>query len=173
MAKHTQVLPEVHGPFELPFRRNDKGAKHISADPDGSFWEKVGPELANGKGCYAMGVRTAHDTFVPFYAGKAGVSFSQELFAPDKLNKFNKAVFLAPRGTPVVALLLVPESRWSSKLIREIERALIRLAASINPDLINKYLTNGEEEVERAAKPGAKTVKPTVSIAALRRMLGW
>lgn len=154
---------ELHGPFELPFERNAKGAKHILPDRDGSFWAEVSPDVGEGCGIYIMSIGK-----VPWYVGMAACSFRQEAFTPDKLNKFNSAVFSCPCGKPFLTFLWVAAPDLSSREeVRDIEKVLISLAYGINPQLINKHHVNG------AWRHGASGRAVTEIAAALKELLDW
>lgn len=154
---------EVHGPFEVPFERNENGAKHILSDRDGSFWAEVPPEVGEGCGIYIMSIGR-----VPWYVGLSARSFRQEAFTPDKLNKFNSAVFACPRGRPFLTFLRVtdPDSSCVEE-VRDIEKVLISLAYGINRQLINKHHVNG------AWRNGPTGRAATETAAALKALLDW
>src|SRR4051812_13247390 len=120
MSDNTLLL-SPHGPWEVPFEVNDRGAKHITKAHGVEFW-KSHPSLQDSRGIYVFAIRNR--ALTPAYVGKASKTFGGEIFTVDKLNKYNSSVHNWPHGTPVLFLLAFPSTRWSNAKLLQIERAL-------------------------------------------------
>src|ERR1700722_11528644 len=126
MAQPRVVYGEMHtlsveGPYRVPCEVNDRGTKHISAKCGRDFFQfidgdvKDGHGLARHKGCYLFAIQTR--SLRAAYVGKATKTFGQEVFAADKLLKYNTAVHRWPHGTPVLLFVIMPHGIRSAKLI--------------------------------------------------------
>ena len=126
----------VEGPFEVPFYQG-KAAKAISAQEGREFWDGDA-ELTARRGCYVFAIR-AGGGITPLYVGKATTSFRKEVFTNDKLAKYQRGLADYMKGTPVLFLVMAPQTKGAPNkaVITELEDFLIQTAVSVNPDLLN------------------------------------
>lgn len=161
---------QVKGPFPVPLYKRQLAADVLREQ----FWPKMA-SFADEKGCYVFVEPPPRrpDSLWPIYVGKAERNFRQEIFAPEKLNKLNRYL-LDRRATKVLVFFVTTPSRSVQKnsvAIRELERWLIRLAVSVNPEVINKHGTKPENwGVQGIIRSG--TGRPSAPASALRGILG-
>ena len=134
----------VRGPFEVPFYQG-KGGRTITDDNVREFWER-NKKYQNRRGCYVFGIR-AGKGYTPAYVGKATRSLKQEVFAPHKLNRYQQFLAEYVKATPVLFLILTPIQKGmpNNKQIGSIEKHLITLGVSANPDLLNQKETKSPD----------------------------
>lgn len=134
------TLFSVSGPWKIDVRANQHGAKRIEPS---EFWADD-DEIASRRGCYIFAIR--NKGILPAYVGKATKSFRQEVFTPEKLNKYNEALHIWTHGTPVM-FFVETTSRGAavSKRIGTLEQFLIREAKLANPALLNKHHAGPQE----------------------------
>jgi hypothetical protein len=133
---------DVDGPHEVYYSVNSKKAKHITKEDGRAFWDDD-EDLGERRGCYIFAIRTSG--LRAAYVGKATKSFRQEVFAADKLQKYNTALHEWSHGTPVLLFVLTPERVTSSHLITDVEEYLIRSAKRAWPELLNKHHTGPDD----------------------------
>lgn len=165
---------KVFGPFKVPSQRHKSGAgRMIGREHDIPFWNKANsPLLKRKQGCYIFALRAGRGA-TPWYVGKAGKSFQQECFTPDKLNKYNEALFKGKKGTPVLFFVALPDKKKkiAASIIKDIETHIIRLAKDANPHILNKSKTKSPRwGIERVIR--GKQGKPNSNETAFRKMLG-
>ncbi len=127
---------------EVPYKKNNKGVKHISAEEKNAFWEKH-RKYASKNGCYIFAIQTRGMT--PFYVGKSSRHFYKEIFTDHKLGKYNNVLHSYTRGTPYM-FFITPASartRISIPKLSQIETYLIQSAARANENLVNIKGTTG------------------------------
>jgi hypothetical protein len=127
---------EVSGPHSVPYEKNARSAKQITNANGSAFFAEF-EEFAQRRGCYLFAIRS-HGLRAT-YVGRATAGFGQEVFAADKLVKFNKALHLWPHGTPVLFFVMTPPRISSPPLIAEVEKYLIRSAKRAWPELLNTH----------------------------------
>jgi len=139
----------VKGPYSLPF--NEKGKldnpeiKQFFAGAPGGF--------ASKHGVYVFAVKHGK-AYMPYYVGKTKNSFKAEIFNFANLRKF-EGVYEERKGTPVIFLIVPSDelklpsgqvknvSKGRAAIITEIEEFFIKLAACVNPKLLNKQKAKG------------------------------
>jgi hypothetical protein len=126
----------VEGPLEVTYAVNSHGAKHIESIDGREFFDEH-DRLRERRGCYVFAIRNTG--LRAAYVGKATRGFGQEVFAHDKLQKFNSALHTWPHGTPVLLFVLAPERVRSAALITGVEESLICWAKRAWPELLNKH----------------------------------
>ena len=133
----------IRGPYKVPFDSRPRG-RVIRPEDARQFWEECADEtLENGLGCYVFAHR-AGPGFTPIYVGKTAKSFKQEAFNPPNLGLYTAELANYKRGTPVM-FFVTPDwgarakTKSTEKLVGELEKFLIELAASANPDLANVH----------------------------------
>lgn len=165
----TQFI--CHGPLLIEPTKQ-AGGKVITKGTAEKFWDKY-PEYRNSVGCYIYG-RRAGKGITPLYIGRATKSFEQEVFAADKLNKYQVGLLQSKKGNPVIFLLCYPTKKGKTNIshITALEKFLIQQGALKNPQLLNVHHNNipvwGITGVLRS-----KTKKPTKDAKAFRAMLGF
>ncbi len=132
----------VEVPYEVPCMLNARGTKHITADDGRCFFDEH-EELADRRGCYLFAIRSGRGLRAA-YVGLASRRFSSEVFAVDKLQKFNTAMHQWDHGTPLLLFVVTPPRVRSLALIRDVEQWLIREAQRAWPDLLNKHHTGAD-----------------------------
>ena len=89
----------VQGPFVITTTKMRVG-RQITVDDANKFWN-IHTRVASEVGCYVFAFKAAKG-YKPVYAGKATKSFKQEVFTPDKFNKFNTGLGHQKTGTPLL-----------------------------------------------------------------------
>ena len=134
---------EVRGPLTVPTYEG-KAAKIVDSERLGDFWATSGG-LGERRGCYVFAIRASRG-IRPIYVGRATKTFKQEVFAPHKLEKYQRCLADVGKGTPVLFLLAsqAKVGKPNLKAIRELEDYLIQTAVSRNPNLLNVKGTERE-----------------------------
>ncbi len=143
----------VLGPFVVPHG----GDKFIDTHELKDFWdepERKREEIKTANGVYVFAMR-ASKGYTPWYVGKATGSkgFSQEVFAPGKLQHYNRVLRNYKSGTPVM-FLVYPVTPKHNKIrkapareVEWVERHLITVAVEANPKLRNSHGTAYQREI--------------------------
>ena len=134
---------EVEGPYEVRFETNARGTKHIEASHGRAFFEDW-DGLAQCCGCYIFAIRSGRGIRAA-YVGKATKGFGREVFAVDKLQKYNTALHTWHHGSPVLLFVVMPGRSSSSKVITDVEEYLIRSVKRAWPDILNKHHTGADD----------------------------
>jgi|SRR5271165_1599385 len=166
----TKFLFRVVGPLKV--HRSHKSGGRIITDEDArQFWEAYG-KYATHRGCYVF-ARHAGQGYTPGYVGKATKGFRQEIFAPDKLNKYHQFLMQRKKGAPIFFLVLAPvrKGKANGRQIAKVEKYLINLGVTANPNLINQHYTKLERWGIRGLIRGGKG-KVAKGIGDFRQMLG-
>ncbi|CUX48863.1 hypothetical protein G3A56_17595 [Rhizobium oryzihabitans] len=141
----------LYGGYELP---RDHGRVILGdIDQRQAFWEDVEysvPGLSDACGCYVFGIRVGGGT-KPWYVGKAErQSFKRESLTMDKLTKYESAMKLVGKGTPLLYFYarttkarhaFSTPSRSKHRDVSYLEKLLISHALQRNKNLINKVET--------------------------------
>lgn len=161
---------KVVGPFLVPFT-NNPGGKLIS-DPDVmSFW-KSHSKYSKRRGCYIFGMKTGRGA-MPGYVGKTGKSFKKEAFGLHQLKKYHEFMTEYAKGHPILFFVMTPKSKGTPnhKKIREVEKYLIDLSMTRNPNLRNKQDTDTPDWGIQGMVRGKKG-KTSSGTKDMRKMLG-
>lgn len=104
----------------------------------GEFW-KAHAAIDKRVGCYIFSIAGKGGKTTPWYVGKAGKSFRQEVFHSDKQLKYNK-ILLRHSGRPCMFLLPMVQRKGpkNQKAITKLEKFLISFGFDSNPYLSNK-----------------------------------
>jgi hypothetical protein len=134
------MLFDACGPFDFP-RNRQNGWRRV-------FWEDVEyyiEGLSSSIGCYAFGLSYGNKSY-PWYVGMttAQKGFRGEIFEPHKLAHYDE-ILLERRGKPTITLFPLVTENWnfsqagvsSKPTIEWLERTLIGMALSKNPDIRN------------------------------------
>jgi len=159
----------VHGPFEIPVRREPRATLIDQVALEAKFWENSGCRAR--RGCYVFGLR-AGGGITPFYVGMTVNSFEQECFTPHKLLKYVEALARRKARTPV--MFFVAEDgpgRPNAAAIAKLEQQLIDLAVDQNDDLLNIVGTNTEPIIVRGTL-GPHHGRASEVTRMFRRMMG-
>lgn len=165
------VMFDVFGPYDVPVSQAPRGLFFDAPDIE-RFWRQC-PEIAERRGCYVFALRSARGA-TPSYVGKAAVqTFEAEVFSADKQNKYIEALVQRERGRPEMYFVPCPVARGrvNESVIREVETFLIRLAAAINPSLINVHGTTPDAWAIKGALRGGPG-KPSAAAAAFKQVMG-
>ena len=164
------LIVKVKGPCKVPYYAG-RGGRSITDENIVEFWER-NEKYKSRKGCYVFAIR-AGKGFTPGYVGKATKGFKGEVFQHHKLSRYQQFLADYAKGTPVLFFLVAPlqKGKPNSSQISKIEKYLIDLAMTANPDLMNERGTKvprwGIQGVIRGKK--GKTSSAT---QAFRTMLG-
>lgn len=131
------TLFEVIGPQKIPLFRNRGGAS-ICAEGIKEFWAR-NTSLKKRRGCYLF-CNVMGKGISPWYVGRATKNFHQEIFTPDKLNKYCTALSFLKRKSPHMLFIVYPSGVGAPNrnLISQLETFLIQCARVQNPNLVNK-----------------------------------
>jgi len=160
----------VHGPFDID---PSKSTRHVSAKHGKDFWAARGAILAPKQGIYVFAMR-AGKGFTPWYVGQAKKGFKQETFTPHKLGKYNQALSLAGKGTPVL-FLVAPQGSQRKVPVTEInhmEKELIQDALLENPRLTNVQHTKNVPRWSIRGVVRSGPGKPPANAREFRIMMG-
>ena len=159
----------VIGPRVVPVYEGRAG-RTITDDEVRHFWE-ANHDLVHHRGCYVFGMRAGRG-MTPAYVGKAGKTFRQEVFADNKLKRYQRLLADYRRGTPVLFFVVAPRRRGApnSAHIGQLERFLIQSAVLANPDLLNVQNTKADEWGISGVVRGSKG-KHSAAARGLRTML--
>lgn len=164
---------EVQGPFDVPCD-DERGGRSIDAGHGRALFEdSEAEELAGIRGCYVFGLRGSRGHITPWYVGKTSKgTFESECFTSHKLVKYNKALMISGRGTPVLFFLVHPRQRGraNSEAIEQLETFLIQLAAATNENLLNETKKEGRWWSVRGFEGSGR---PTQAAKVLARALAW
>lgn len=172
----------AHGPFEVPVEagaRRDSFWKQVREDEEYDSLEKN--SLCNAVGCYVFLTRWGQ-THTPYYVGKAcgQAGFYQEVFTPHKTRYYREIAASKPRHKPMMMLFplitgtgrLARPGKANNDVIEWMERTLIGMALSKNPQLYNKRDTKRLREYIVDGVFGAKAhTHRYPASATARRML--
>jgi hypothetical protein len=108
------------------------------------FWPGVSP-LGEKAGCYIFAVpqKYGRDGLLPIYVGRSARPLMLECFTSEKIAKLNNYLLHHPSTSLSLLLLSHPPNRQllNRKAINDLEKSLIKMAVSVNPNLINKKNT--------------------------------
>lgn len=108
------------------------------------FWPGVSP-LGDKAGCYIFAVPQKYGLagLLPIYVGKSVRPLMQECFTPEKIAKLNHYLLHHPATSLSLLLLIHPPNKHglNRTAISDLEKSLIKMAVSVNPNLINKRNT--------------------------------
>jgi hypothetical protein len=108
------------------------------------FWPGVSP-LGDKAGCYIFAVpqKYGRDGLLPIYVGRAARPLMRECFTSEKIAKLNDYLLHHPATSLSLLLLIHPPNRQllNQKAINDLEKSLIKMAVSVNPNLINRMNT--------------------------------
>jgi hypothetical protein len=164
------IVFRVVGPFEV-HRSHESGGRIIADEDVRKFWQSYG-KYADHRGCYVFG-RRAGKGITPGYVGKATKALKQEIFTPDKLNKYQKFLIQRKKGVPIFFFVLAPVRKGKANLrqIAKVEKYLINLGFTANPKLVNQHYTKPERWGIRGLIRGGQG-KVARGIGDFRQMLG-
>lgn len=163
---------EVFGPFGIPFDLVGS-VKKIGKAEETAFWAQDGVDQFKTKhGVYIFAMRAAKG-FTPWYVGRAGKGFVKEIFTPDKVVKYREVFDRGTRGSPVMFFVTKGGSRnkVGTKVIGEVEQALIVAAGAKNSNLVNVHHNKDREWCIKGvmySSPG----KPTTIARQFKAMMG-
>lgn len=160
----------VHGPYDVPVHEG-KVSRTITEDQAREFW-KLHHDLAMRKGCYVFAIRAGRG-IKPYWVGRATKTFRQEVFAPHKLSKYQKALVDYAKGTPIMFLLTLPNQKGKPNLtgIKDLEAFLIQVGVSRNPDLLNTVGT-GAENWSISGVLRSNAGQPSKAAQTFRKLMG-
>ena len=164
------IIFRVVGPLDI-HRSQESGGRIIADEDVRKFWQS-NAKYADRRGCYVFG-RRAGKGYTPGYVGKAAKGLRQEIFTPDKLNKYNKFLIQRKKGASIFFFVLAPlrKGQANRRQIAKAEKYLITLAVAANPKLINQHYTKSERWGIRGLINGGKG-KVARGVGDFRQMLG-
>lgn len=164
------LLFKVVGPLKVHFFKDVAGRTIRDADITG-FWASY-EKFQKCRGCYVFSMRTGGGC-TPGYVGKTKVNFRQEVFGSHQLKRYYEFMASYKKGRPVLFFVLAPQAKGkpNSFMIREVEKYLIDLSLTVNPELLNKKDTKppgwGVQGIIRGGKG-----KVSAGTSSFRQMLG-
>jgi hypothetical protein len=165
----SKFIVKVTGPFSVPFYVG-KGGRTITDDDVKEFWRQ-NRKYENRKGCYVFAIR-AGKGYTPGYVGKATKRLGREVFEYHKLTRYQQFLVDYGKGTPVLFFLVAQEKKGkpNHSQISKIEKYLIDLAITANPNLLNQKSTKPPKWGIQGVIRGGKG-KVTAVTRVFRRML--
>ena len=165
------LIFQVVGPFRV-HRSRESGGRMITDEDVRQFWQ-LHTKYSGHRGCYVF-ARHAGKGYTPGYVGKATKSLKQEIFTPDKLNKYHRFLIQRKKGAGVFFFILAPNRKGKTNLrqIAKVEKFLINLGFSANRHLINKHYTKIEPWGIRGMVRGGQG-KVAKGAGDFRRMMGF
>jgi len=164
------TLFDVVGPLKVPFYKG-RGGRTITDENVTAFWNTY-RHYKLRRGCYVFG-RRAGKGYAPGYVGLAVKTLGQEVFAHHKLSRYQQFLVEYAAGTPVLFFIIPPEKRGkpNATQLHRIEKFLITLGLTANPNLLNQHYTKLENWGIRGVVRGGKgkTARGTVNF---RQMMG-
>lgn len=132
-----KFIVKVTGPFKVPIYVG-KGGRSITDDGVKEFWQ-TNKKYENRKGCYLFAIR-AGKGYTPGYVGKATNRFGKEVFEYHKLTRYQQFLVDYAKGTPTLFFLVAKKKKGkpNNSQISQIEKYLIDLAITANPNLLNQ-----------------------------------
>lgn len=164
---------EVYGPFEIDYEKGGS-CKRIQKSHANTFWTKSSTsKLKTKQGCYIFAMK-AGTGFTPWYVGKAGKKFSQEIFTDHKRDHYNDALFKKSFGNPVMFLVAPPGNinKVRTADLNHLEKELIQFALNKNSDLCNTQNTKNlpSWSIKGVIRSGAG--KPRKNALSFKKMMG-
>ncbi len=160
----------IAGPQRVPFYQG-KGGRTIRDEDILTFW-KHNKRYEKSRGCYIFGIR-AGKGHTPGYIGKATKGFKQEIFAHHKLTRYQQFLVQYAKGTPILFFIVAPVQKGKPNLkhIGELEKYLIGLGFTANPDLLNVQDTKAENWGIKGIVRGGQG-KVSAGTSGFRKMMG-
>lgn len=149
----------VKGPFEVPMKRLQGGARFIDCARLSEMVEASEGAIKKA-GCYVFSCKASRGS-LPVYVGKATKSLLREAFNPRNLNNLQEYINDRRRGTLELSIVVQERIRLlaNANAISEIEEYLIGYAAVRNKNLINIHGTAASNwkiaGVANHGRPGA------------------
>ncbi len=163
------TLFTVTGPIKVLYYQG-KAGHTITDDNVKEFW-KSHASIGQQRGCYVFGMR-AGKGLTPAYVGKATKNFKQEVFAPQKLAKYQQFLADYQKGTPIIFFLIPPKKRGAPNAphMGELETFLIQIGIAANSSLLNIKGTQAEQWGITGILRGSKG-KPSISASQFRKLM--
>lgn len=169
--KRCRVLSfKVAGPLKVHYSKN-VGGRAIGAVDIDSFWNSHA-KYRKRRGCYIFSMRTGGG-ITPGYVGKTKKNFKQEIFGAHQLTRYYEFMSQYKKGRPIFFFVVALQSagKPNDSKIRAVEKYLIDLGLTANPELLNRRDTKppgwGIQGVIRGGKG-----KVSSGTGSFRRMLG-
>jgi hypothetical protein len=162
---------KVVGPLKVHFFKN-VGGRTIRDTDIASFWGSHARKFHKLRGCYIFAMRTGGGC-TPGYVGKTKKNFKQEVFGSHQLKRYYEFMASYKSGRPVLFLVLAAQAKGApnNSKIRAVEKYLIDLGLTANPELLNKKDTKppgwGIQGVIRGGQG-----KVSAGTSSFRQMLG-
>jgi len=161
---------KVVGPLKVHYSHDVGGRTIRDVDID-SFWDSQA-KYKKLRGCYVFSMRAGRG-ITPGYVGKTRKNFKQEVFGAHQLMRYYEFMASYERGRPVFFFVVAAQSagKPNDSKIRAVEKYLIDLGLTVNPDLLNKRDTKppgwGIQGVIRGGQG-----KVSAGTSSFRKMLG-
>ena len=159
------------GPLKVHFFKN-VGGRTIRDTDIASFWGSHAREFQKYRGCYVFAMRTGGGC-TPGYVGKTKRNFRQEVFGPHQLKRYYEFMASYKKGRPVLFFVLARQAKGkpNNSKIRAVEKYLIDLGLTVNPELLNKKDTKPPGWSIQGVIRGGKG-KVSAGTSPFRQMLG-
>jgi hypothetical protein len=162
---------KVAGPLKVHFSRNVGGRTIRDADI-ASFWGSHAEKFQKYRGCYVFAMQTGGG-WTPGYVGKTKRNFRQEVFGSHQLTRYYEFMAGYKKGRPVLFFVLARQAKGkpNNSKIRAVEKYLIDLGLTVNPELLNKKDTKPPGWCIQGVIRGGKG-KVSAGTSSFRQMLG-
>jgi len=164
------VAFKVFGPVKVHHTKGP-GGRAITGESIERFWREH-RKFEGRFGCYVFAM-SAGRGLTPWYVGKTTKTFKKEVFTPHKLNYYTLAMMNYARGKPAFFFVAAPKAKGkrNNSMIREVEKYLINLGITANPDLLNKQDASLPDWGINGVVRGGKG-KVAAGVKSFRKMLG-
>jgi len=131
------LIFKVAGPLKVHFSKN-VGGRTIRDTDVGNFWNSH-TKYQKRRGCYVFSMQTGRG-WTPGYVGMTKKNFKQEVFGSHQLTRYYEFMSTYKKGRPVLFFVLAAQAQGkpNNSKIRAVEKYLIDLGLTVNPDLLNK-----------------------------------
>lgn len=125
------------GPLKVHFSKNVGGRTIRDVDIN-SFWDSHA-KYKKLRGCYVFSMRTGGG-LTPGYVGKTKKNFKQEVFGAHQQMRYYEFMARYKKGRPIFFFVLALQAKGkpNDSKIRAVEKYLIDLGLTANPELLNK-----------------------------------
>lgn len=162
----------IEGPFAIQSERNGV-AKRIQTEHGIEFWKCPNVRhLKLKQGCYVFAMQ-ASKGYKPWYVGKSGTGFFNEIFKDHKLKKYNEVLFSKAHGTPVMFFVtpIGNHRKVPSAELTHMEKELTQFALKKNPDLSNIQNTKNTPKWSIKGVVRSGPGKPTLATKSFKTMM--
>lgn len=162
---------EVGESFDVPLLRGKSGTVR-AVDSQAARKGIAKLSVAKRRGCYIFALANGK-RLTPWYVGRAGQNFGQEVFNESNCKKYGEALALTRNGRPVVHFVVLPAQRGPipQNAITKLETFLVSECGGVNPEIRNKKKA-GIYKTVIAGVMNSAAGKPPDKAVAIRKLMG-